>query len=57
MTIFNIQDDKKPPYRWFLIGPERSGTCVNKDPFETDAWNTSFRGYKRWVIFPKECTK
>lgn len=50
-------EKRRPPYRWFLIGPERSGSTVHQDPLSTDAWNTSFTGYKLWVCFPNRIPK
>jgi histone arginine demethylase JMJD6 len=55
---FSILKSKvRPPYRWLLIGPRRSGTKVHIDPMNTSAWNISLQGYKLWVIFPNEVPK
>ncbi|XP_054788759.1 lysine-specific demethylase JMJ21 isoform X2 [Prosopis cineraria] len=51
--FFDILDeDKRPPYRWLIIGPERSGASWHVDPALTSAWNTLLSGRKRWALYP-----
>ncbi|EPS59334.1 hypothetical protein M569_15473, partial [Genlisea aurea] len=50
---FDVLDmDKRPPFRWLIIGPERSGASWHVDPGLTSAWNTLLCGRKRWALYP-----
>ncbi|GAB2224257.1 hypothetical protein Droror1_Dr00005009 [Drosera rotundifolia] len=51
--FFDVLDrDKRPPFRWLIIGPERSGASWHVDPALTSAWNTLLCGRKRWALYP-----
>lgn len=46
--FFDVLDrEKRPPFRWLIIGPQRSGASWHVDPALTSAWNTLLVGRKR----------
>ena len=44
--------EKRPAYRWLIVGPQRGGSTFHVDPNATSAWNAVIRGSKKWILFP-----
>ncbi|KAI8813943.1 hypothetical protein BJ742DRAFT_734809 [Cladochytrium replicatum] len=55
--LFSVLGERRPDYRWVIIGPARSGSTFHVDPNSThiaSAWNAVITGSKKWIMFPPE---
>ncbi|CUA72255.1 F-box protein At5g06550 [Arabidopsis thaliana] [Rhizoctonia solani] len=52
--LFQLMGEKRPDYRWLIVGPAKSGSTFHKDPNATSAWNAVITGSKGWVMFPPD---
>lgn len=55
--LFKFLEEKRPPFRWLLVGGKRSGSPIHIDPHSTSAWNSCLVGRKYWIMIPPDCEK
>ncbi|CAE6427308.1 unnamed protein product [Rhizoctonia solani] len=48
--LFQLMGEKRPDYRWLIVGPAKSGSTFHKDPNATSAWNAVITGSKGIVF-------
>jgi hypothetical protein len=50
--FFEVLEEKRPDYKWLLVGAARTGAAFHVDPNATSAWNAVISGRKKWIMFP-----
>jgi len=50
-----LGEEKRPDYKWLIIGPALSGSSFHVDPNCNFAWNATIQGRKKWILYPPGC--
>ena len=53
--LMSVLGERRPDYKWLIIGPRGAGSSFHVDPNENFAWNATISGRKKWVFYPPDC--